>query len=246
MITGRRLLKIWYILLTCCILEIAAYVVSGWIAGNYRQAVWEHFNAGATVGHEVNTKTPYAEYINRYARQSGLSPELVACVIKAESSFQPRALSSSGAYGLMQVLPATWQQVNKELDICKGRHTGACTTECYYNPELNIRIGTAYVAQLNKEFKGNMVFALAAYNAGPGAVKHYGGVPPYRETTEYVNRIVKYWYELAGERMPDYGHEAGQWEGIQNLLGWLLLSTIVVTCWVIRCLYSRWGSWLWR
>lgn len=242
----RRWLAVWYLLLTVLVLEAVLYGFTGYIAGSYRSMIWEKFNDGVKEMREVDRKTPYADYINRFAHESGISPEIVAGVIQAESSFQPRALSSSGAYGLMQVMPDTWRQVNKDLKVCNGRHAGECTVECYYNPELNTRIGTAYLAQLNKQFSGDMVLALAAYNAGPGAVKKYGGIPPYGETNAYVARVIDYWYKIASKVLPDYSRYAENWEKIHNIIGWLLMITIGLILMVCRRLYQTSGSWRWR
>jgi len=242
----RRLLAVWYGLIILMVLELAAYGITGFIAGNYHKLVWEKFNTGVRECREVDSKIPYADYINRYARQAGISPEITAGVIQAESSFQPRALSKSGAYGLMQVIPDTWRHINRDLKVCSGRHAGECTPECYYNPELNIRIGTAYLGQLYKDFKGDMVLALAAYNAGPGAVIHYGGVPPYSETTAYVGRVVNYWYKIANKTVPDYGITAERFDKIQTALGWCLVLTLSLTIFVGWRLFKCCGSWRWR
>lgn len=242
----RRWLKGWYFLLIALLVEITAYFLSGYIAGRYHTMVWDSFNRGVKEMREIDRKTPYADYINRFSREAGISPEIVAGVIQAESSFQPRALSKSGAYGLMQIMPDTWRQVNKDLKVCNGRHAGECTVECYYNPELNTRIGTAYLAQLNRQFSGDMVLALAAYNAGPGAVKQYGGVPPYSETTTYVSRVIDYWYKIASKVLPDYSRAAGHWDTIHNCLGWFIMLTVGLIVLIGRRLYRVSRSWRWR
>lgn len=239
-----RWLPVWYVLLTLLVAELFAYGLSGFIAGRYRSMVWQNFNTGVREMREVDKRTPYAEYINRFARQAGVSPAIVAAVIRAESSFQPRALSSGGAYGLMQVVPDTWRQVNRELSVCNGLHEGECTVECYYNPELNTRIGAAYLGQLSQQFSGDMVLALAAYNAGPGAVRKYGGVPPYDETQTYVKRVIGYWYQTGA--FPDYSGYAEQWDTIHHILGWLVVMTTGLTGLAGRCLYRSAGSWRWR
>lgn len=241
-----RLLIFWYVLLVALVMEIAVYNIAGFVAFSYRKILWERFNDGVRQWHDVGGRVPYADIINLCARQTGLSGDVIAAVIKAESSFQARALSSAGAYGLMQVMPSTWKQVNNEIQVCAGRHAGDCTIECYFNPELNIRIGSAYLGQLYKKYKGNMVLALAAYNAGPAEVDRTGTVPSYRETNNYIDRIITYWYEGRGMPLPAYGMKAEQWKDIHNALAWLMIVTVVAVVLVMANLFRRYRSWRWR
>ena len=99
---------------------------------------------------------------------------LIRAIIHAESAYQPDALSPKGAQGLMQLMPATQQELHVK-DV--------------FDPLTNIEGGTLYLSQLLKRFDQNIELAAAAYNAGPGAVQQYGGIPPYRETREYVRRV---------------------------------------------------------
>jgi len=105
-----------------------------------------------------------------------LDPDLVNSVIHAESGFNPNATSRKGAQGLMQLMPQTASKlgVSNRLD-----------------PQENVEAGTRYLRELLEMYNFDLVKALAAYNAGPGRVQQYGGVPPYRETRAYVSRIVK-------------------------------------------------------
>jgi soluble lytic murein transglycosylase-like protein len=116
----------------------------------------------------------YEPLIREHATRQGLRPELVRAVIQVESGFDPRALSPKGAMGLMQLMPGTAEElgVNDPWD-----------------PGENIRGGTTYLRRLLDHFDGDERLALAAYNAGPGAVTRYGGTPPYRETREYVRKV---------------------------------------------------------
>ena len=112
--------------------------------------------------------------IREHAAANGVSADLVRAIIQAESAFNPRALSHKGAMGLMQLMPATAAQFR---------------VRDAYDPEQNIRAGVAYLKSLLTKYSNKVELALAAYNAGPGAVKKYGAVPPYRETRDYIARI---------------------------------------------------------
>jgi soluble lytic murein transglycosylase-like protein len=110
------------------------------------------------------------------ARRHGLDPNLVLAVVKVESGFQTDAVSNKGAQGLMQLMPAT----AKELGVADA-----------LDPAQNLDGGTRYLRQLVALYGGDVGKALAAYNAGPGAVKRHGGVPPYRETHHYIDRVLR-------------------------------------------------------
>ena len=110
------------------------------------------------------------------AAKHEISADLVRAVIRVESNWNPRARSAKGAQGLMQLMPATAAQYG---------------VSNAYDPEQNIKAGVAYLKSLIDRFDGKTELALAAYNAGPGAVEKYGReIPPYRETQSYVRRIV--------------------------------------------------------
>lgn len=127
----------------------------------------------------------FSQEIEAAAQFFIVDKSLIRAIIHAESAYQPEALSPRGAQGLMQLLPITQQ----ELQV-----------EDAFDPASNIRGGTRYLARLLREFDQNVELAAAAYNAGPGAVHHHGGVPPYPETREYVRRIKILYrrYRLAG------------------------------------------------
>ena len=117
----------------------------------------------------------YEPLIQEHASRQALRPELVRAVIQVESGFNPRALSPKGAMGLMQLMPAT------------ARSLGVNNP---WDPAQNIRGGTDYLRHLLDEYDGNEELALAAYNAGSGAVSKYGRrIPPYRETRDYVRKV---------------------------------------------------------
>ncbi len=117
------------------------------------------------------------------AAKYGLDPNLVAAVIWAESSGDPNAVSKKGAQGLMQLMPAT----ARELGVGN-----------ILDPGQNVEGGSHYLRQMLDEHDGDLSLALAAYNAGPDAVRKYGGVPPYRETRDYVGKVMRV-YERARE-----------------------------------------------
>ena len=110
------------------------------------------------------------------AQRHGLDPELVLAVVGVESAFKPDAVSHKGAQGLMQLMPGT----ARELGVTDP-----------LDPAQNLDGGTRYLRMLIAQYGGDVGKALAAYNAGPGAVKRYRGVPPYRETHHYIDRVLK-------------------------------------------------------
>ncbi len=123
----------------------------------------------------VPVNNSLAALIEGYADNVGLDPRLVRAVIQVESGYNPQALSNKGAMGLMQLTADT-------------AHDYAVDDP--YDPDQNLRGGTAYLKALVDRFRGSLDLALAGYNAGPGAVDKYAGVPPYAETTDYVERVL--------------------------------------------------------
>jgi len=120
-------------------------------------------------------ETIYSELITATAQTHGVDPILVQALIQVESNYQPRARSSKGAMGLMQLMPA----VAREYKVRNA-----------YDPQSNIDAGIRKLKSLLERWGGDVALALAAYNAGDGAVSKFNGVPPYRETQNYVSRIL--------------------------------------------------------
>ncbi len=118
--------------------------------------------------------------IARSARRNDLDPLLVAAVVEAESGFDSQAISSAGALGLMQVTPET-------VALYGGGDP--------FEPSVNVEVGSRLLADLLEQFDGDLTLVLAAYNAGPGAVERFGGLPPYRETRGFVDRVLGLYVE---------------------------------------------------
>lgn len=121
------------------------------------------------------TEMPYGDTIFETAERHRLDGLLLAALVEVESSFLANAISPDGAVGLMQVLPSTGSEYG-ELDL--------------RDPEANLDVGSRYLSDLLERFDGDLELALAAYNAGPGNVRRYGGVPPFPETQSYVERVL--------------------------------------------------------
>jgi soluble lytic murein transglycosylase-like protein len=123
--------------------------------------------------------TPYGELIASVSEAHGVDPMLVRALIKVESNYQAKARSPRGAMGLMQLMPSTAREYNVRNP---------------FDPRTNLEAGIKHLKSLIDRFGGEVGKALAAYNAGEGAVMKFNGIPPYRETRSYVSRIL----ELAG------------------------------------------------
>lgn len=125
----------------------------------------------------------YDGFIREAAQLYQLPEALLRAVIKQESDFNPWSVSSSGALGLMQLLPST---------------AASMTVTDPFDPRQNVLGGARYLRVLANTFNGDLVLTVAAYNAGSGAVIRYGGVPPFDETQHYVRQVLRYYYEYRG------------------------------------------------
>ncbi len=153
-----------------------------------------YYDSSAVRSATVPSGVPYRDIILKISREEGVDPALVMAVIRQESRFYPKARSASGALGLMQVMPAT------------ARLMGVKDSRKLYDPETNIRCGVRYLKYLWGEFgegdfsslsasaadSSALINTIAAYNAGPGNVRKYGGVPPFRETRGYTANVRYY------------------------------------------------------
>lgn len=145
----------------------------------------------AAPGRTALDRDDLRELVLSISREHGIDPKLVDSLVRVESSYDPNAVSHRGAMGLMQLMPETVER----LDL-----------DDPFDPEKNVRAGVKEFSRLVDRYSGNLQLALAAYNAGEGAVARYRGVPPFAETRTYVSRILTLYtgrpYRLTGSYRP--------------------------------------------
>jgi soluble lytic murein transglycosylase len=127
-----------------------------------------------------HSSTQYDHIISDASQKYGVDSRLIRAIIRAESDFNPRAVSKKGAKGLMQIMPENFRL----LDISNP-----------YDPRQSIMGGARYFKELYQRYQGKLSLSLAAYNAGPTAVDRYKTIPPYQETEQYVERVLKFYYQ---------------------------------------------------
>ena len=131
----------------------------------------------------VQRRDDYSNIVVPLSRKHGLDWRLVTAIMAAESSYNPCAVSPKGAMGLMQIMPA----VAKEFSI---------NPKEAFKPDQNVKVAVLLLKRLNKRYKGNVKLTLAAYNAGEGNVERYKGIPPFKETQNYVKKVMAYHADL--------------------------------------------------
>jgi hypothetical protein len=127
----------------------------------------------------------YDDIIEEAQRRHGVDAPLIKAMVRAESAFDPRAVSHKGALGLMQIMPKNCKRLKVQDP---------------YNPWDNIMGGTRYIKEMLVRFEGQLPLALAAYNAGPQIVEQYRGIPPYDETQHYVRKVMRFYSAFKNEK----------------------------------------------
>ncbi len=148
--------------------------LSGSITSEGSYAPLNPFGPGAEVQSNLSSGDLHP-LIDRAAKEEGIETALLDALVQTESNYNPGAISSKRAVGLTQLMPDT------------ARSLGVTDP---FDPVQNLRGGAKYLSQMIKQFDGDLPKAVAAYNAGPGAVTRYGGIPPYSETQNYVNKVM--------------------------------------------------------
>jgi soluble lytic murein transglycosylase-like protein len=138
----------------------------------------------------LRTAEPFVQMIVEAAATQGQDASLIKAIVHVESGFDAGAVSAKGAMGLMQLMPATAQQLG--LDDARTQ---------LLDPAVNLRVGAQHLSRLLRLFPQRLDLALAAYNAGEGAVLKYAGIPPYAETQAYVRSVLD-WYRVYSESLP--------------------------------------------
>ncbi|MGE8205231.1 lytic transglycosylase domain-containing protein [Heyndrickxia sp. NPDC080065] len=170
------------------LLEDALQSASSVKSGNNTANLYDSLSNSAPININYTVKNPAEKtiapknieaIIQKASEQYSLPPELIKSIIHQESSFQSNAVSNAGAAGLMQLMPSTAESLGV-TDV--------------FDPEQNVMAGSKYLKNMLDRYNGDIELALAAYNAGPGNVDRYGGIPPFKETQNYVKKITDRYY----------------------------------------------------
>jgi soluble lytic murein transglycosylase-like protein len=153
------------------------------VTGSFTRSVAQREQTEKKLACDVQKRADYSDIVVPLAKQHGIDWRLVTAIMAAESSFNPCAVSPVGAMGLMQIMPAVAKEYEVELDEA-------------FEPKENVRAGILLLKRLNKRYKGNLKLTVAAYNAGEGNVARYGGIPPFKETRNYVKKVLGYHSDL--------------------------------------------------
>ncbi|HOP74836.1 MAG TPA: lytic transglycosylase domain-containing protein [Bacillota bacterium] len=237
----RNLDPSWvFSLLLLITVMLALAGLSFWVAGGPAERAMTVLSSAHMQSHQLTGDVqPIIREINRYALKEKLDPMLVFAIIKAESNFNPRAVSKAGARGLMQIMPSVWQEYSKSQ--CTGTHSNlkVCSEDCIYEIAPNIEVGVKYFRKLLDRYDGRIDLALEAYNAGLSNVQS-DSEPKFKETRSYIQKTLTYWQELRQKAIAVqlqtslYMHR-----GIKWLLGITFIMWLVFFGWVNRKILSK-------
>ncbi|MCX5905889.1 MAG: lytic transglycosylase domain-containing protein [Deltaproteobacteria bacterium] len=176
-----RLFVVTLLMITVFILALSSFTDEGSERSTIAQ---RSLKDQGVEGSAVNAPISFSEALFRISWGYGIPPKLVQAIIQVESQGNPKAISPAGALGLMQLMP----------EVIK-----ACEVADPFDPLANILAGVRHLNYLLLEFSGNLSLALAAYNAGPGTVRRYGGIPPFPETWNYVHSVLREYQGVGNE-----------------------------------------------
>jgi len=177
----RRLFLVTLLMITVFILALSGFTDDGSERSTIAQRSLKDQEVEESA---VNAPVSFSEALFRISSEYGIPPKLVLAIIQVESQGNPKATSPAGALGLMQLMP----------EVIK-----ACEVVDPFDPLTNILAGVRHLNYLLLEFSGNLSLALAAYNAGPGTVRRYGGIPPFPETWNFVNSVLREYQGVGNE-----------------------------------------------
>jgi hypothetical protein len=184
---------------------------------------------------------PLIRIINKNALHYNVDPNLVFAIIKTESNFNSRAVSSAGAKGLMQIMPEVWREISNTS--CNGKHSNKfichAGENCIFSPDANIRVGTQYFRSLLTKYDGRVDLALEAYNAGISNVVP-GKTPKYGETRSYVDNIITFWKNVRKDTIDQQLKLSIKLQqGLKWLFGITFFCWLILFWWASRKLFAK-------